>query len=211
MAKLSRLCKSTAAYFAVYARWLVTPILLIYKRRDELPSLLVKLSCRLISNTNTLTVFDKGKGKKRTEIVDGVLGELIMHKVLWLSPSAREILPASSGVVIRNARRLFLTEAAFLKVPKTCFWQENTLTGLAIQYIPNVTRFKLTEESLLEMGDRNWNSLGTTLIADAISGNTDRSSTRNLFVSKGLLWSIDNPFPVERMLQNLSTDAVRGI
>lgn len=198
-------CPKLTSFFAVYTRRSVTPLLLIYLRGSDVPFIVVKLSCRLLSNTNALTVFDKGKGSKRTAIVDGVLGELVLHKLLWASNSARATLPAMSGLVIKNASRIFLSDEAFHRVPSSCLWPENVLTGLAMDFIANVTKYKLSEQSLLHMSDANWDSLGTTLVADALSGNEDRSSQNNMFQSVGTLWSLDNPFSVGQMLQPVST------
>lgn len=192
-------CQSNV-YFARYMRVSSHPALIIFADPEAEPCVLIKLSCRLIANVDSVTVFDDGRGTRRAPIMDGIVGEIVLNKLLAMSSRARASLPASSGVIIRNLNRHFLAKDQIANVPTTCFWNTNTVTGIAFSFIPDLVQLHLTTEILSQTAEINWDSLGTILLADTLSNGKDRSSEHNLFHARGKIWSIDLPMNLHSLL-----------
>lgn len=186
-------------YLARYVRISVHPALLLYVDTKKDPCVIVKLSCPLIGNADSLTLFDEGLGKSRYPIVDGIIGEIVLNKLLAMSRKANATLPVASGVVITDLEK-HLFEGHKDHVPTTCFWNKSTVTGIAFKYLQGLSGLKLTNRTFAKMNQKDWDSLATTVIADTLSGNEDRSSTHNLFQFQGKIYTIDLPMSMERLL-----------
>jgi hypothetical protein len=181
-----------------YRRRTVTPTLLLQRVGEDVPCALFKMSCALRLELNAtdeaVIVQDLGVGKGRLPLgTRSAYGEQVTHAALGRSRTASGALVPSGGAVLRNVHRRLLSKAELALVPASCYWAPNTLIGQLQRFEPGVAPAKLMLTTLAALSRASEVSLATTLVADALTLNRDRSRTRNMFTrANGSLLSLDN-------------------
>jgi hypothetical protein len=176
----------------------VTPTLLLQHVGEDVPSALFKMSCALRLELNAtyeaVIVKDLGVGKGRLPLgTRSAYGKQVTHAALGRSHTASGALVPSGGAVLRNMHRRLLSKAELALVPASCYWAPNTLIGQLQRFEPGVAPAKLMLTTLAALSRASEVSLATTLVADALTLNRDRSRTRNMFTrANGSLLSLDN-------------------
>jgi hypothetical protein len=185
-----------ARLFATYRRTTFTPVLILRNASDSAPCGLLKLSCRLWANAEELSIVDHRVRTGRAPFGTETWADIVTHFALSKSPLARaSLVPHSYGVVLHDVRSLFRSAAEFNHIPATCFAGDGVVTGQLQSFVPGV-RGASVHAALSNLSAASVNSLAVTLLADALTLNTDRSDTRNMFaLPSGELISLDNCCP----------------
>jgi len=181
---------------AVYKRSSFSPCVIVYPIGKSEPCALIKLSCKLRANLDVLEIQDPGNGAKRLPVRDVSLGEVLSSNILKLSQLASEAMNPASGFVLDNftlAKGAWKFEQ-FEKMPETCV-HKNSKGGTAL--IGHIQRWVsglrgLAKQNLQKLDFRSRVALASTVILDAMTLNSDRGTTNNVFVDKkGAIMPLD--------------------
>jgi hypothetical protein len=185
-----------ARLFATYRRTTFTPVLILRNATDSAPCGLLKLSCRLWSNAEELSIVDHRVRTGRAPFGTETWADLVTHFTLSKSPLARaSLVPHSYGIVLHDVLSLFESASEFKHIPATCFAGDGVVTGQLQSFVPGV-RGASVHAALSNLSAASVSSLAVTLLADALTLNTDRSDKRNMFaLPSGELISLDNCCP----------------
>jgi hypothetical protein len=188
---LSRLCchsqggsNDTERFAARYVRRSYSPMVLLYSASTDLtPCAIIKLSCRLRSDSpETLVLHDKGKGSRRLPIYDTAFHEMFAHIIMNHSALAQSVLIPGSGVHLGEyLSMLRWLDGSEEDIPETCVWNARSIGGYAMSFVGNLSEGSIHMRSSSNAKSRaprldRANALAAALmvIGDVLTGKMDR-------------------------------------